>query len=209
MFWPIPPLSAVQWLQFSILQKWSMGRVSKNSAMLYFIWYFKANHMYRLLQNQDHMQKRAPRSRQSLWINEHSYTEVLWVSPFPLPHRAFRTAPIAKCTVPFSGPICWTKKRRPPSVIHGGLILTYASVSVKWYFVCHGLKDSTVDNTAKGKVTDSRERKKKEQFILVKNYKKEKMQKCATCIKYPPGILTGHFHTGLPENHMCSQFPRM
>lgn len=177
MFWPIPPLSAVQWLQFSILQKWSMGRVSKNSAMLYFIWYFKANHMYRLLQNQDHMQKRAPRSRQSLWINEHSYTEVLWVSPFPLPHRAFRTAPIAKCTVPFSGPICWTKKRRPPSVIHGGLILTYASVSVKWYFVCHGLKDSTVDNTGSGKVTDSRERKKKEeQFILVKNYKKRKMR---------------------------------
>lgn len=39
--------------------------------------------------------------------------------------------------------------------------------------------------------------------------KKEKVQKCATCIKYSPGILTGRFHTGLPEKHMCSQFLRM
>lgn len=35
------------------------------------------------------------------------------------------------------------------------------------------------------------------------------VQKCATCIKYPPGILTGHFHIGLSDNHTCSQFLRM
>lgn len=35
------------------------------------------------------------------------------------------------------------------------------------------------------------------------------VQKCASCIKYLPGILTGHFHTGLSENHTCSQFLRM
>lgn len=36
MFRPIPLLSTVQWPQFSILQKLSMGRISKNSAMTVF-----------------------------------------------------------------------------------------------------------------------------------------------------------------------------
>lgn len=77
---------------------------------------------------------------------------------------------MAKCTAPFSGPICEANKRTSSSVVHSGLILTDVSVSVKWYFVHQRLKDSTVDNTARGKDTDTGKKDPKKESILVKNY---------------------------------------